>query len=173
MLDPFLPPIPYLSKLFHPFAAYFNLPTLPVHVHEVLFAFLLYQGTQSFFSPFLSNLLFPKVYNSLPRRTRLNWDVHVVSLLQSTLINVLALWVMWTDGERKGMNAEERVYGYTGTCGMIQGFATGYFLWDLVVSTTHMNVFGIGLWAHAVSALWVFSFGFVSTLFYTQLSRNL
>lgn len=61
------------------------------------------------------------------------------------------------------MNAEERVFGYTGAGGMVQGFACGYFLWDLVVSTINMGVFGYGLWAHAVAALWVFSFGFVST----------
>jgi hypothetical protein len=67
------------------------------------------------------------------------------------------------------MGTGERVYGYTGACGFIQGLATGYFVWDLVVSTRYIGVFGIGLWAHAVSALWVFSLGFVSS---TSLGRD-
>ena len=56
----------------------------------------------------------------------------------------------------------ERVYGYTGASGLIQAFAAGYFIWDLIVSTRHIGIFGLGIWAHAVSALCVFSFGFVS-----------
>jgi len=72
----------------------------------------------------------------------------------------LALWVMWADRERADMGWKERVYGYTGAGGMIQGFAAGYFLWDLVVSVQHVGIFGWGLLAHAVSALVVFSLGF-------------
>lgn len=45
---------------------------------------------------------------------------------------------------------------------MIQGFAAGYFLWDFCVSAMHVDVFGWGMLAHAVSALIVFSLGFVS-----------
>ena len=86
----------------------------------------------------------------------------MVSMVQSCLINGLALWVMFTDVERKEMSALERVYGYTGGCGLIQGLATGYFLWDFLVCTRYFRVFGYGLWAHAVCALVVFSFGFVS-----------
>lgn len=94
----------------------------------------------------------------------MNWDVHVVSLVQSLLINGLALWVMFVDEERAqmGTSVVERVYGYTGASGLIQGLACGYFLWDLVVSTRYIGIFGVGIWAHAVTALLVFSFGFVS-----------
>ena len=81
-------------------------------------------------------------------------------MVQSCIINTLALWVMFADEERKDMNATERVYGYTGACGMIQGLAAGYFLWDVVVSTRHFKIFGWGVWAHAVSAFFVYSFGF-------------
>ena len=59
------------------------------------------------------------------------------------------------------MDSRARVWGYTGGAGMIQGFAAGYFLWDLCVSVLHVNIFGWGLLAHAVSALAVFSLGFV------------
>lgn len=60
------------------------------------------------------------------------------------------------------MNSIERVFGYTGGAGMIQGLAAGYFLWDLVVTLQNVRVFGPGMLAHAVCALIVFSFGFVS-----------
>jgi len=73
---------------------------------------------------------------------------------------VLALYVMWNDEERRNMTWEERVWGYTGAAGMIQGFAAGYFIWDLVVTLQNLRNFGFGMLAHAVSALVVFSFGF-------------
>ncbi len=64
------------------------------------------------------------------------------------------------------MGWEERVWGYTGADGMIQGFAAGYFLWDLITCAGNVAVFGWGLLAHAVAALVVFSLGFVSIPLY-------
>lgn len=167
MLDPIPSPPSYLFTATQPLAEILNFKTLPYHIHEVLFGFLLYQSVQSIVSPFISNLLFPKIYNGLNRRTRINWDVHVVSLVQSCLINTLALWVMFRDEERAQMSNSvvERIYGYTGASGLIQGLATGYFLWDLLVSTRYIKIFGIGIWAHAITALCVFGFGFVSLHF--------
>lgn len=68
---------------------------------------------------------------------------------------------MRTDEERKEMNWQGRVWGYTGGTGLIEAFGCGYFLWDLWVTATHLNMFGIGMLLHAISALTVFSFGFV------------
>ena len=47
----------------------------------------------------------------------------MVSLVQSTTINFLALWVMFNDEERKNMDWQQRIWGYTGAAGMIQGMA--------------------------------------------------
>jgi hypothetical protein len=177
MLDPVPPPPPWLLALTKPLAEALYLPTLPYHIHEVLGAFLIYQTTQSIISPMLSNFFFPQIYNNLNRRTRINWDVHVVSMLQSCAINSAALWVMFNDKERMGMGrtswtdsgsgnngAVERVYGYTGASGLIQALACGYFVWDLLVSARYLKVFGPGILAHAVTALAVFSLGFVSAM---------
>ena len=60
------------------------------------------------------------------------------------------------------MGPRERVWGYTGASGMVQGFAAGYFLWDLVTSAGNMDVHGPGALMHAVSALAVSMLGFVS-----------
>ena len=161
MIDPIPAPPTWLSEAVRPLSGILSFQTLPYHVHEIIFAVFLYQTVQSFVSPIFSSYFFPDVYAKLNRRTKLNWDVHVVSMVQSCLISTLALWVIFTDEERKDMTALERVYGYTGACGMIQGLATGYFVWDLIICSRYFKVFGLGLWAHALSALVVFSFGFV------------
>ncbi|MCJ1371410.1 hypothetical protein MMC20_002625 [Loxospora ochrophaea] len=160
MLDPFFAPPSFLTALARPIASTFSLSTLPLHIHEVLIAFAFYQFVNVSVSPYISTRLFPSIYPKLNARTKINWDVHAVSLVQSCLINVLALWIMRTDEERKGMDWAERVAGYTGGGGLVQGFATGYFLWDLFVCARNVSVFGWGLLAHAVAALVVFSLGF-------------
>jgi TLC domain len=165
MLDPIAPPPPWLSSQITNLSNTLCFPTLPSHVHEIIASFLFYQFVQSVLSPLASSYFFPRIYPSFNRRTKINWDVHVVSLVQSCSINAAALWVMYVDEERMDMSALERVYGYTGGCGMIQGLAAGYFLWDLVVTSTNIGIFGVGMWAHAVCALCVFSFGFVSPQF--------
>jgi hypothetical protein len=81
--------------------------------------------------------------------------------VQSTIICVLALWVTVKDEERSNMNWAGRVHGYTGAGGLIQAFAGGYFLWDLVITLQNVSIFGPGMLAHAISALFVFSLGFV------------
>lgn len=163
MHDPFpIPPPSLLARSTEPLASFLSLPTLPLHIHELLFAALSYQLICASLSPRLSTYLFPTIYPHLPRRTRLNWDVHVVSLAQSIFVCAAALWVMFADEERRGMDWKERVWGYTGAGGMIQAFAAGYFLWDLWICLRWFRVFGVGLLMHAVAALVVFSLGFVS-----------
>ena len=162
MQDPFpIEPIPWLRRATQPVAELFGLASLPLHIHEVLAACLLYGVIYYPLSPLLSSVFFPGVYPQLPRRRKINWHAHVVSLFQSCLINAVALWVMFADEERKEMTSEERVWGYTGPCGMVQGLAAGYFLWDLIVTSRNLDVFGLGTLAHAVSALAVYSLGFV------------
>lgn len=162
MKDPFpIPPSRWLSAAVQPFADSIHFTTLPMHIHEVVGSFLAYTFINKVLAPVISKRLFPVNYAKLSRERKINWDVHVVSLCQSVAINILALWVMWTDEERKGMNWQQRVWGYTGGAGMIQGLATGYFLWDLMISLQNCRLFGPGMLAHATSALLVFSFGFV------------
>jgi hypothetical protein len=84
-------------------------------------------------------------------------------MVQACFINAVALWVIVKDRERAGMNWSERVWGYTGATGMVQGFAAGYFLWDLVVSAQDVGIHGWGALVHAVSALAVSLLGFVSS----------
>lgn len=61
------------------------------------------------------------------------------------------------------MDWQARIWAYDGALGCIAGLAVGYFLWDLLMSLYHVKIFGVGLLAHAASALTVYSFGFVSS----------
>ncbi|KAL1865477.1 hypothetical protein Daus18300_007122 [Diaporthe australafricana] len=160
MKDPFfIPPIPALSEWIRPFAERFNLTVLPDHIHEVLFATLLYTFIHLVISPWLSMKYAPQQYPT-HRGKRASWDAHVVSLFQSTLINILALWCMFADEERKTMDWQARIWGYTGASGMIQSLAAGYFVWDFITTVLFVDVFGLGVLAHATSALLVYSFGY-------------
>jgi hypothetical protein len=162
MLDPFPPPPAWLRSWIEPYALHWNSPTLSDHIHEVVASFAFYLVIHTVVSPLVSPILCPKSYKFLKPRTRVNWDIHVVSLVQSVVINAAALWVMYVDKERSQMSTGERVFAYTGACGLIQALAVGYFVYDLIVSVVYVRMFGIGMLFHAISALWVFSLGFVS-----------
>ena len=167
MLDPFpIPPPPWLVSTIKPFADALNLHTLPLHAHEVLSAVAFYTFCAALFSPWISTLLFPRVYPKMSRRGKVNWDVHVVSFIQALIINGLSLYIIWFDEERKAWRSGEewdsRIWGYYGVGGLCQSFALGYFLWDLFMCSMHVDVFGFGMLAHAVSAVAVFGLGYVS-----------
>ncbi|GAM86307.1 hypothetical protein ANO11243_043190 [Dothideomycetidae sp. 11243] len=161
MRDPFPFKSPqYLQDLTTPFARYTGLTTLPLHVHEIIFSILLYTFIGVSLSPWLSTRLCPRTYPNLDRRTKVNWDVHVVSLFQSVFICALALFAIVGDPDRAVMGWQERLWGYTGFYGFMTAMACGYFIWDLFVSAYYVHIFGWGMLAHAVSATAVFSLGF-------------
>ncbi|KAK0717109.1 TLC domain-containing protein [Lasiosphaeria miniovina] len=160
MRDPLAFSIPALSKAVQPWADRLAFPVLPLHAHEVVGSALFYTFVHVVVSPALSSRFFPKYYPRHSRAKKANWDAHVVSLIQSVIINSLALWVIFFDAERKSMDWQQRVWGYTGSSAMIQALACGYFVWDLGITLLNLDIFGIGLLAHAVSALAVYSFGF-------------
>lgn len=61
------------------------------------------------------------------------------------------------------MDWRGRLWGYTPASGMVQGFAAGYFLWDLQVSSQYMHLAGPSALLHAIGALAVTCIGFVRT----------
>jgi TLC domain len=161
MEDPFPAAPSFVATATAPLARALHLHTLPLHAHEIAAAAIFYSIVK-FLSPRISTALVPNVYPRLPRRTRLSWDVHVVSFVQSVIVNFLALALMIKDGaSRQEMDATERVWAYTGAGGLIQALAAGYFLWDLIVTAMHTDVFGPGMLAHAISAFTVYMLGFV------------
>ena len=160
MRDP-IPPPTMLVQLTQPLADKLDLKTMPYHVHEILIGFLAYHFILYGLSPAVSKLLWPKTYAGFNRRTRLNWDIHWVSMIQALFINGAALYVIFTDPERKEMDWKGRLWGYTPASGMVQGFAAGYFLWDLQVCLQHFSICGVGALVHAIGALAITCIGFV------------
>ena len=70
------------------------------------------------------------------------------------------------------MSPFDRVWGYTGASGMVQGLSAGYFLWDLIESARNVDVHVPGSLAHAASALAVSMLGFVGHLDYGSDSKR-
>lgn len=159
MRDP-IPPPSLLVQLSKPLAEKLSLTTLPYHVHEVLLGFFGYHFILHILSPAVSQLVCPQTYRGFNKRTRLNWDIHWVSMIQALFINTAALWVIFKDEERHEMDWRGRLWGYTPASGMVQGFAAGYFLWDLQVSAQYMNLSGPSALLHAIGALAVTCIGF-------------
>ncbi|KAG9231126.1 TLC domain-containing protein [Amylocarpus encephaloides] len=160
MLDPFFPPEPFLQQLVTPLCNALHLYSLPLHIHEILAVFILYHVIFEYLSPLFSGFFLEKQYTGLSRESKLRWNMHCVSMVQSVGISLLALWVMAMDTERQSMNHEERMWGYTGSAGMVQAFATGYFLFDLTVMIRCLDVFGIGMLTHAASCIVTYTLGF-------------
>ncbi|RPA98440.1 DUF887-domain-containing protein [Choiromyces venosus 120613-1] len=161
----FAPCPPALTKLVEPYATKIGLHTLPLHIHQVIAAFVVYHFIFAVISPILSSTIFPTIYRNFDKRTKVNWNVHVVSFAQSTFICILAIWAACNDPERDAWSKDEaamlkRTFGYSEVQGAVQAYAEGYFIWDLFMSAWHLDIFGLGFLAHAASAVMVFSLGF-------------
>lgn len=160
MLDPFPPPPQWLARATAPVASYLNLPTLPLHIHEILGFAIFYQVLYKYGAPAISRRLVPSYYSSFNKRTQINWDVHIVSFVQSLIVCGFALWTIREDAERAQLGWQGRVFGYTGSTGVVQALGAGYFVWDFFMCLKYINIFGPGMLAHAISALSVFTLGF-------------
>jgi hypothetical protein len=157
---PFLPVAAFQSL--QAFSERLHLTTLPFHAHEIISAFLIYSTTFLYVSPALSDWLLPSIYPQLARRTRINWNIRVVSLFQSTFISAFALLVILQDTDRRNMDWKARLWGYSSLGGKVQAFAAGYFIWDVVVSAMNIEILGIGSLIHGICALLITMVGFVS-----------
>lgn len=142
----------------------YHLTTLPFHADQIIAAFLAYEAIFLFVSPILSGVLVKSIFTRLPRRTKINWHVHVVSFIQAVFISAFAIRIILSDPSRRNTTRDERLWGYSPPSGNVQAFAAGYFLWDLLVSIQHLSVLGPGSLVHAFCALLVTMTGFVSPL---------
>ena len=172
MLDPLIPPSALVQTL-HPLSSSLHLKTFPLHAHEILISWASYHVIGSTVAPIVSKWLFPESYPSWSAKTRLNWNARLVSLIQSSFISSVALYVILNDRERKDTDWKGRIWGYTGAQGMVQGFAAGYFLWDIVVSVRYLEIFGPGSLVHALSAFCITMLGFVSHSLLSEVLKGL
>jgi hypothetical protein len=129
---------------------------LAPHIHVILGAAAFYQAI-FILSPVVSSMF--NSYNTLKLRSKINWDIHLVSMVQSILICWLA-YLALGDPQLKA----DRVYGYSPFGADVSALACGYFVWDTYVSLKYANLFGIGFALHGIASLFVFLFGFVCFL---------
>lgn len=145
-----------------PFLKYRPFPASPknyfeAHWHEIVGAFLFYVGIQYLLSVLLKRYV-GKTYTDLNLKTRVNFDIHVTSMVQC-VFSVLACVPMFNHPIWKNRLADPHlaVLGYYPFGGFISAISIGYFVWDLYVCLRYFKLFGPGFLFHAVAALYVFS----------------
>lgn len=141
--------IPGLDALVAPLADRLGYSILATHASEVVFATVFYQAI-FILSGVISPLVLPS-YKTLTPKTRVNFDIHVVSHIQAILIVALSAPLF---GDK--VLAADRVYSYTPYAGFITAMALGYFAWDIFICTKYIGMFGMGFLIHGVSAFFVF-----------------
>ena len=163
MLDP-VPVPPFLRDAINPFTDLLHLHTLPLHVHEVIISYVFYTLLNTVIAPRSSAFLLPRTYGTFPSRTKLQWNIHITSFINSTFVSMAALYVLYVDQDRLSETWEERMWGYTGLGGMVQAFGAGYFVWDVQVCLSNLETLGVMDLFHAVVALSIAILGLVCRL---------
>lgn len=148
-------------EAFTQFCVDHHLASLPLHAHQVVGAFFAYEAIFLVVSPTLSRIFFPSTYNQLRKRTKVNWDVRVVSFIQSTFICTRAIKII-LKRQSDASTYDTRLWAYSNASGNVQAYAAGYFLWDLLVSAQYLGALGPGSLTHACAALLITTLGFVS-----------
>lgn len=139
-----------------------GLSLITSHIYEILIVLSCYHLIYLFVGPAISARLFPTIYPQLSSEAKSDWDIHIVSLTQCTLISVLSSYIVLFDERRKAMTWPERVWGYTEMTNTVLAVANGYFIWHLSLMIKHRKKYGWPMVAHAVCTLFVMMLGFVS-----------
>lgn len=144
-----------------PFLKYRPFPETPsnyfvAHWHEIFGSFLFYLTVQ-WLSPIVATRYMGDTYKQLSRKVRINFDIHVVSMVQC-IVSLLLVIPTWNQPSWSytATDAAGRVLTYYPYGGMVTAVTVGYFVWDLLVCLQHLQLFGAGFLFHAVAALVVF-----------------
>lgn len=123
-----------------------------VHLHEIVLSFVFYQFIlYPIIAPWLNKLFFGKHYTELEsRKTKLNFDIHTVSMFQCILSLVLVYPILFTP-----LSLNIATY-YDPYSSLVSSLTMGYFMWDLCVCLRHFSLFGVGFLGHACASLFVF-----------------
>ncbi|KAF9227826.1 DUF887-domain-containing protein [Gyrodon lividus] len=141
-----------IRDLARPLATTYGLRALSDFADIVVIAWLFFTVVHVTLSPAVSKALFPVSYGKANKRTRKNWDAHVVSLLHALVVVVLALRCL----KEKNLD-EDRAFGSHRDAGFVSAIAIGYFVWDAFESIIHFTE--IGFVIHGVACLTIFVLG--------------
>lgn len=142
--------IPYIDEYIKPLYTH---DTLDKHIHGLIGAVLAYHSIYVL-SSIISPLLFPKTFKTLSTKTKIDFHVHVVSMIQSLLILVL----IYPAFNHPAL-IDDRVFGYVPYSGFLTTLALGYFIWDTIISLVYVQYFGVGFLFHGIISAFVFFVG--------------
>lgn len=127
------------------------------HWHEIVLLAVFYAVVYKI-SPVVGSFTIGKErYRGLKYKTRINFDVHIVSMVQC-IISILAIVPMWNNPmwQNRAWDHDTAVLGAYPYGGFVGAISIGYFVWDLYVCLKHLHLFGVGFLFHAFAALFVF-----------------
>lgn len=150
-----------LGSLFAPTGDFLRLSHLPNHIHLLLSFLFLYHIIYNYISPAISNFLFARVYSTLSHKNKVDWDGHIVSLVQSIFNSYISVSVLLCDAERNSMIWQERVWGYSEGSNIALGVANGYFVWHTIMMCKYKNMYGWSMVAHGFACLAIMLPGWV------------
>lgn len=142
--------IPYVDTYLTPYIPS-SLERVSHHIHEIIFIIGFYH---SIF--LLSSLISPWIvdFSKVSRKTQIDFHVHVVSFIQSILI-VLSIVPLFCNSTL----SDDRVFGSTPYTALVTTAAFSYFVWDSIISTVYVNLFGVQFLLHGVISSMVFFIG--------------
>lgn len=140
----------------HPFPGTAMTP-FQAHWHEIVISTVFYFFIQAI-APAVCTKLVGKAYTGLDNKTKVNFDIHAVSMVQCVISVLLLLCGLsnapysnrWTD-------PESSIFGYTPYLGFVAAMTIGYFIWDLFVCAWYFKLFGVSFLFHGFAALYVFA----------------
>jgi len=132
-----------------PIAQKYGFSVLPEVADIVVIAALFFTAINFSLSPAISRAVFPLWYGKADRRTRINWDVRVVSLIHALVAVVLASRCL----SLKSLD-QDRAFGTDPNASFLLAITIGYFIWD--VFETILNFSEVGFVAHGVACLSIF-----------------
>ncbi|KAI8054304.1 TLC domain-containing protein [Syncephalis plumigaleata] len=136
----------YLTDILKPYFYAIGLPKLTDHWHILMASFIGWHLV-AYASTRLSPILAPKSYPQLPLIKRINWDIHVVSMVHCVSVLYLAFQA-------------DKLFGYDTYAGNVYAYTCGYFLWDGLTSLRYVRHFGVSFLLHGVVCFSVYIFSF-------------
>jgi hypothetical protein len=130
-----------------------GLKSLPLHAGQIVTAAFIYFAIQNILSPFISTILFPQQYPKFDRRTKVLWNVGVVKMIKAPL-NCFMCLVAMVKGMKTAhaITMEGRVWGYWSRGSSVQAIATGFYVFEILISIQYFDVLGLRTFLHAVAS---------------------
>jgi hypothetical protein len=141
-----------------------GLQILPAHADQILITAIVYLGIKNLISPPVSSYLFPGSYPKFSRKSKVLWDVGAIQMIKAPLNCVLSLAVLMQTAHEPDIN--ERVWSYSQPGASVQAIATGFYLFEILVSFQYFDVVGWPWLLHGIASTGCSLLGFRPTFNY-------